>query len=157
MWDGKYCYIMYPLLSKGTLLDFLIKANSKNIILPMVLQKYLVKQVTLALLHMHHVDEMAHGDIKGDNIMFTDDNRLVLIDFGFSERVTTVVSDFTGTPAYNGPEINEGAGYSLALADLHALGVTIFTILFQCFPFGKEIYSAESLRKRHNKMPEIIK
>lgn len=65
-----------------------------------------MKQITLALLHMHHVDEMAHGDIKGDNIMFTDDFHLVLIDFGFSEQVTTVLKTFTGTPAYNGPEID---------------------------------------------------
>jgi serine/threonine protein kinase len=106
---------------------------------------------------MHFVDEMAHGDIKGDNIMFTDDFRLVLIDFGFSEQVTTVLKTFTGTPAYNGPEIDTKNWYSIAQADLHTLGVTIFTILFQCFPFSEELYPYKLFRKHYNKMPEIIK
>ena len=55
---------------------------------------------------MKNVDQMAHGDVKGDNIMITDDFRMILIDFGFSELISKSIKDFSGTPSYNGPEID---------------------------------------------------
>ena len=85
---------------------------------------------------MKNVDQMAHGDVKGDNIMITDDFRMILIDFGFSAPISKKVKDFTGTPSYNGPEIDEINEYYIARSDLHALGVTLFTVMFQSFPFG---------------------
>ena len=130
MWHGEYSYIMYPLLSNGSVLDFLIKAVKLGRRLSLDLQQYICKQICEALKYMHQVDLMAHGDIKGDNVMITDDYRMILIDFGFSEPVEETVQHFTGTPSYNGPEINEINEYSIARSDLHALGVTLFTVMF---------------------------
>ncbi len=121
---------MYPLLKNGSLIDFLIKAIKLGRKLSLDLQRYICKQICVALLYMNQVDEMAHGDVKGDNVMITDDYRMILIDFGFSEPIEKRVKHFTGTPSYNGPEIDEINEYSVARADLHALGVTLFTVMF---------------------------
>lgn len=130
MWHGKYSYIMYPLLSNGSLLDFLLKAVKLRRRLSLDLQQYICKQICEALKYMHQVDLMAHGDIKGDNIMITDDYRMILIDLGMSEPVDKTLTDTTGTSSYNGPEINGYTEYSIARSDLHALGVTFFTVMF---------------------------
>jgi serine/threonine protein kinase len=149
MWLGKYSYIMFPLLTNGSLVDFLIKGSNLGRMLSLDLQRYICKQICMALLYMSKVDLMAHGDIKGDNIMITDDYRMILIDLGFSEKKDKIIRHYTGTPVYNGPEIDEVNEYSIAKSDLHALGVTLFTIMFQDIPFGKDPLVAKEFRENY--------
>jgi tRNA A-37 threonylcarbamoyl transferase component Bud32 len=90
----------------------------------------------LQVLHAAHV---VHRDLKPSNLMLTDDNRLILIDFG-SASVRFAASDLsrsdlcTGTPYYVCPEqINDrdpdGRG------DLYSLGVVLFEMLAGTLPY----------------------
>lgn len=51
---------------------------------------------------------VAHGDIKPDNLVLSDSNELVAIDFGHTEQVTAAIAHSVGTPGYRGPEVSEG-------------------------------------------------
>ena len=148
MWSGNYSYLMFPMLPNDTLLALLMRANHNNGFRPrrklsITLQKYLCRQLVEALIYLHQVDKMAHGDVKPDNTMITHDYRLVLIDFGHSEKVKKLIKHRIGTPAYRGPEVpdetcDENEYYAVERAELYALGCTLFTIMFQNIPFKNE-------------------
>jgi tRNA A-37 threonylcarbamoyl transferase component Bud32 len=90
-------------------------------------------------LQIVHAARIVHRDLKPSNLMLTDENRLVLIDFG-SARTQLVASDLareddcTGTPYYVCPEQiddrePDGRG------DLYSLGVVMFEMLAGSLPF----------------------
>ena len=54
---------------------------------------------------MQTVDMMAHCDIKPDNVVFTDDFTLALIDFAASKHIGRRGKESTGTFNYNPPEV----------------------------------------------------
>ncbi len=88
--------------------------------------------------HLHREDKVAHGDLKAENVLLSDDNRLVLIDFGHSEKINAKIAHVIGTHGYQAPEVLSFAQYGIEQADIYALSVTLFTILFQDVPFGKK-------------------
>jgi len=87
----------------------------------------------LAALAAVHGAGVIHNDIKPDNILFDDDGRLRLIDFGIA---TTVEPDRRelrpgappGTPGYMAPELREGAFPGVA-SDLYSAGVVLAEML----------------------------
>lgn len=90
----------------------------------------------LAYLHRHHI---AHRDIKPDNILQGADGNVYLSDFGVSQLFESDddhVSSSDGTPAYAAPEIVRGVGeFSAMKADVWALGVTMYILVFGRAPF----------------------
>jgi tRNA A-37 threonylcarbamoyl transferase component Bud32 len=90
-------------------------------------------------LQVVHGAKIVHRDLKPSNVMLTDDNRLVLIDFG-SALVQALASDpcradvSTGTPYYVCPEQIEGRDPD-ARGDLYSLGVLFFEMLAGTVPF----------------------
>jgi serine/threonine protein kinase len=105
----------------------------------MRLQQYLCKQLCIALYHLHNSDKVAHGDIKPDNIMITEDLGLVLIDFGHASNVSSIKKSIIGTLGYQAPEVTTSNQYSIRESDLYSLACSLFVIMFQTLPFGKEI------------------
>jgi eukaryotic-like serine/threonine-protein kinase len=90
-------------------------------------------------LQIVHAAHIVHRDLKPSNVMLTDDNRVVLIDFG-SARSQLIASDLsrsdssTGTPYYVCPE--QIAGHDPdARGDLYSLGVVLFEMLAGALPF----------------------
>jgi tRNA A-37 threonylcarbamoyl transferase component Bud32 len=90
----------------------------------------------LQFLHAAHV---VHRDLKPSNLMLTDDNRVILIDFG-SASMQLEASDLsrsdlcTGTPYYVCPEQianrdPDGRG------DLYSLGVVLYEMLTGTLPY----------------------
>lgn len=104
----------------------------------------------LQIVHAAHV---VHGDLKPSNVMLTDDNRVVLIDFG-SARSQLVSMDLsrsdlsTGTPYYVSPEQISGHDPD-GRGDLYSLGVVLFEMLAGALPFAgntlSEIFAAHRL------------
>uniref|UniRef100_A0A4W3JS17 non-specific serine/threonine protein kinase n=1 Tax=Callorhinchus milii TaxID=7868 RepID=A0A4W3JS17_CALMI len=82
----------------------------------------------LAHLHVHHV---IHRDIKGQNVLLTENAEVKLVDFGVSAQLDRTVgrrNTFIGTPYWMAPEViacdeNPDATYDYR-SDLWSLGIT---------------------------------
>jgi len=91
----------------------------------------------LQVLHAAHV---VHRDLKPSNLMLTDENRVILIDFG-SASARLAASDLsrsdlsTGTPYYVCPEQIDGRDPD-ARGDLYSLGVVLYEMLVGALPYG---------------------
>ena len=135
-----YSYITLPFCSKGTLVDLLIKAINKQQELSLGLQKYLFKQIVKCLDEMHNLNGLAHLDIKPDNIVFTNDLGLALIDFGHVNYLKHPLAATTGTDQYMAPEVRrtlykQNMAYLPEKADVFSLGVCLFILIFGKMPF----------------------
>lgn len=90
----------------------------------------------LQVLHAAHI---VHRDVKPSNLMMTDDNRVILIDFGSASMRFTATelskSDLcTGTPYYACPEQIDGREAD-GRSDLYSLGVVLFEMLVGALPY----------------------
>jgi serine/threonine protein kinase len=91
----------------------------------------------LQVLHAAHV---VHRDLKPSNLMLTDDNRVILIDFG-SASVRLAASDLsrsdlcTGTPYYVCPEQIEDRDPD-GRGDLYSLGIVLYEMLVGALPYA---------------------
>jgi tRNA A-37 threonylcarbamoyl transferase component Bud32/ActR/RegA family two-component response regulator len=110
-------------------------------------------------LQIVHAARIVHRDLKPSNLMLTDENRLVLIDFG-SARTQLVASslapeaDCTGTPYYVCPEQVEEREPD-ARGDLYSLGVVMFEMLASALPFGGNNLAAILAAHRSAPIPRL--
>lgn len=68
---------------------------------------YIIKETVEALIYMHN-NNCIHRDVKGHNILLTEDGNIKLIDFGVSTHVNTDISrknTSVGTPYWMAPEV----------------------------------------------------
>ncbi len=95
-------------------------------------------------LQIVHAARVVHRDLKPSNLMLTNENRLVLIDFGsartqFAPSDLSKSGDCTGTPYYVCPEQIENRDPD-ARGDLYSLGIVFFEMLTGALPFtGKTL------------------
>ncbi|KAJ3040322.1 hypothetical protein HK097_002590 [Rhizophlyctis rosea] len=88
-----------------------------------------------------HEHDIAHRDIKPDNMLVSADNVLKLVDFGVSEMFTKdsdKLKKSAGSPAFFAPEmcVPHHGDMSARAADIWALGVTLFCMCFGRLPFN---------------------
>lgn len=105
-----------------------------------------------ALSHAHSKC-IAHCDIKGDNIIVDlKSMKLKIIDWGFSGVYKNQVGGFyCGTPNYMSPQLLARKAFSPFKADVWALGVMLFKLLFNTFPYigkseGELLYKIKTTR-----------
>ncbi|WP_433515190.1 protein kinase domain-containing protein [Nonomuraea sp. CA-143628] len=87
-----------------------------------------------------HASGILHRDVKPANVMLTDDGRVLLTDFGIAtvagDAALTQTGLLTGSPGYIAPERLRGEADG-PLADLWALGATLFTAVEGGPPFAR--------------------
>ncbi len=87
-------------------------------------------QILSALLYLKQ-QKISHRDIKPENIMFHRNEKIKIIDFGFSVSIKDDPFRKTtcGTPSYVAPEILKHQSYDPELVDVWCLGVTLYAML----------------------------
>ena len=84
-----------------------------------------------------HSKNIAHRDIKLDNILLDCEKGVKICDFGVSKIIKKgqVIKEQCGTPAYLAPEIIIDTGYEGFFVDIWSLGVLLYAMLCGTVPF----------------------
>jgi CheY-like chemotaxis protein len=98
---------------------------------------------------------IVHRDIKPSNIMFDQNQRVKIVDFGLatSEELQSHVtpsSGLHGTPDYMAPEQSQ-VGKADHRADIYSLGITFYLLLYGKLPFASR--SAVEMVLKHSTEP----
>jgi serine/threonine protein kinase len=87
-----------------------------------------------------HAQGKTHLDIKLENVVFDGNFCAKIIDFGYMENSSNLISLNRGTPMYVPPEImaiseNMPMRYDGQKADMYSLGILLFCLYFGVGPF----------------------
>ncbi|XP_068430872.1 testis-specific serine/threonine-protein kinase 6 [Clinocottus analis] len=111
----------------------------------------LFTQLCNAVQYLHNMD-VAHRDLKCENMLLDKHSNLKVCDFGFSKRLTyedgrmVLSKTFCGTSAYASPEILGGLPYNPKVSDVWSMGVVLYMMLLASMPYDSS---------NHKKMLEI--
>ncbi|NXY76501.1 TSSK1 kinase, partial [Glareola pratincola] len=130
-------YIVMELGEKGNLLDYIkITGAMKEDIAHI---KF--KQLASAVKHCHDSD-IAHRDLKCENILLDEHLNIKLSDFGFSKSLSRdengkiiLSKTFCGSAAYAAPEVLQGIPCDPKISDMWSLGVILYTMVYALMPF----------------------
>lgn len=132
-----YTYIVMERAVDGDLLEHVMKNG------PMSNWKarHIFGQVADALHHCQFFN-IAHRDLKCENILLDGDGNAKLTDFGFARDVIDPETNkrvlshtYCGSAAYAAPEIISGTPYNPMLSDVWSLGVILFIMVTGVMPF----------------------
>lgn len=94
-------------------------------------------QIMSALAYLHDLN-VAHRDIKLDNVLVTSDNTAKLSDFGLSRQAgeSNEMKTTCGTLLYAAPEIILELPYNGMKVDIWSAGVVLYTMVANHFPWA---------------------
>ena len=105
-----------------------------------------------------HQKNVAHRDMKLENLLLDSNLNVKIIDFGFSiENLRDkTMNIFCGTPSYMAPELASKKEYYGHLTDIWAAGILLYVMLAGYFPFRGKSLSKLSPNIYRNKRERAI-
>jgi len=133
--NEEHGYIVLEYLPFPSLKEFIKKTGPLSEMEALNILRQLVNVV--AVLTKHNV---AHRDIKPDNIMINPDNlNIKIIDFGLAQLIPhsdAKDTSYRGTPIYMAPEVlRQTEEYNIIKAEVWSIGVTFYELLTGIQPF----------------------
>jgi TolB-like protein/Tfp pilus assembly protein PilF len=105
-------------------------------------------QLSGAIAAVHNAG-LLHRDIKCQNVMLTDDGRVVLMDFGTGHELSgNSAALLVGTPLYLAPELLSGQEPTVG-SDIYSFGVLLYHLWTGTYPVQAQ--SVRELRRAHQR------
>jgi len=144
-----YCFVMEK-CNRFDLFDYLYLTG----VFSEQLACTVFKQVMAGVSHMHKAG-FIHRDLKAQNVVFTDDFQVKIIDFGWSKELKgkAMYTTNVGTTGYQAPEILLKRPYSKK-CDVFSLGVLLFMMLSGHPPFKQALASDPWFRNLARQPPQ---
>ncbi|RWS30804.1 testis-specific serine/threonine-protein kinase 1-like protein [Leptotrombidium deliense] len=105
-----------------------------------------------------HCHGISHRDLKIDNLLLDEDDILKITDFGFSRKIFNEADGrrqlsitYCGSDMYSAPEIISQTPYKPEMADVWSMGVILFTMVNDSFPFDDTLSARALYLKQKNK------
>jgi len=133
---GQKIFIFMRCAENGDLLSHIKKCGAVQELQAKVWFTQMVKAVK----YLHSID-IAHRDLKCENVLLSKHFNVKLADFGFARYCSDgggrdlKSETYCGSAAYAAPEIVNGRPYDPKLADAWSLGVILFIMLNAKMPF----------------------
>ncbi|KAK0187222.1 kinase-like domain-containing protein [Armillaria mellea] len=153
---SSYCLVS-PFMANGPLRQYLSNADNPD-------RHKLALDITRGMDYLHKMS-VVHGDLKGDNILISDDNRAVIADFGISFVIgattfgTTSSSRKGGTVRWQAPEVLNASPNSFP-ADVYSLACVYFEVFEGSMPWSDLTDGAVIMRvyfqKKHLPRPRFL-
>lgn len=126
-------YMVMNYLEGASLQDFIVTA--RDLKKQKVFRESTIRSLydeVLRGLRIVHQHKMLHLDLKPANIMITDDNRAVMLDFGAAREVLNKEGNFTRpmyTPGFAAPEMYRRDSTMGPWTDIYAIGACIYSCM----------------------------
>lgn len=97
--------------------------------------QFYFQQLVNAITYLHEECDVAHRDVKPENILLDRNGNLKLADFGLASRFKRkdgsrrISNDQRGSPPYMAPEILHSEEYYADATDIWSIGILVFVIL----------------------------
>ena len=143
MQTAQHIFIIMEYCEGKEIMDYILTKNRLN---EMESLKYFHQLInTLFYLHSQNI---AHRDVKIDNMLLDKNKDLKLVDFGLSTKYTddNLLDQPCGTVVYAAPEVLEGKEYHGMLADVWSSGIVLYGMLVGFLPFSDK---NDELNKQH--------
>ena len=136
--DGqRLAYLVMPYVRGGTLRERIGEFKSQGRQFELSAISSYISQIADALSYAHSLG-VIHRDIKPGNLLFHQDGRLLLSDFGIVRLIAmpslTTAGSFLGTAEYASPEQVSAANLD-PRSDIYSLGIILFELLTLHVPF----------------------
>ncbi|KDN47941.1 hypothetical protein RSAG8_03361, partial [Rhizoctonia solani AG-8 WAC10335] len=157
---GGHMLLVSPWMKNGSLMEYISHR-------PVIDRLWLSIELAAAIDYLH-VQGIAHGDIKPDNIVVSDDGLVQLTDFGsaiflhFSALCFTQTAHTKSTLRYMAPELLIGErDHCSTQTDIYALGITILHIMSGELPYADksdfQVWAEVIVRKSLPTRPNFCK
>lgn len=129
-----------------------------------LINEYQALDITCGMDYLHTLS-IVHGDLKGDNVLITDDCRAVIADFGISfvmgitTFATSTSSHKGGTIRWEAPEVLSGSPNNFP-ADVYSLACVYFEVFDGTIPWSNlrdgAVIKAVIVEKKHPPRPRKL-
>lgn len=149
--DSKYYYLETPLFGDPPAIDLFDFIEIRKDLSEREC-RFIFKQIVLAIYHLHK-HGIVHRDIKDENVIVDENGIVKLIDFGSAGYTKLGPFDvFVGTIDYASPEVLRGEKYEGKPQDIWALGILLYTMLYQENPF----YNVDEIMEGDLRIPYVV-
>lgn len=129
----KFTYLVMEYAESGSILTFINKIGR----LPEPQARRYFSQLLSGIEYLHNEKQVAHRDLKAENVLLDRNMNIRLIDFGLSNVFSFEKPELRsscGSPAYASPEMVRGMPYT-KMADIWSAGVLLYAIVTGQLPF----------------------
>jgi len=149
-----HVYIFMDWCDKGDLLEYIKKKGY----ISETKSRHYFKQLLSAVKYLHSLD-LAHRDLKCENVLLVAGDQVRISDFGFARYCRdnktgrrALSNTYCGSAAYAAPEILQGTNYNPKLYDMWSLGCVLFIMLTGHMPYDE----SDVQRMLRNQLERIL-